>query len=229
MNYLTYKKSLQRLSETYRSELFRVMDFWTTKAIDHEFGGYFCALDRGGNVIDTDKGVWQTGRFAWMLAHLYNNLEKCNEWLQLSKHGIDFLEKHAYDENGKMYFHMTREGKPVRMRRYAFSESFASIAYAEYAKASGDRTYAEKAIHAFENFIAYNTGKIPVAPKFVEYTRALKSIGFPMIGIVTAQVLRDTIQYEKANEIISQFINEIEQDFVNKDFQVVMENIGKKW
>ncbi|MBN2279317.1 MAG: AGE family epimerase/isomerase [Candidatus Marinimicrobia bacterium] len=227
MNYLTHEKSLQRLSETYKAELFRVMDFWTTMAIDHEFGGYFCALDRSGNVIDTDKGVWQTGRFAWMLAHLYNNFEKRDEWLQLSKHGIDFLEKHAYDEKGKLFFHLTREGKPVRMRRYAFSESFAAIAFAEYAKATGNESYAKKAIHAFENFIAYNTGKFSVEPKFVESTRAMKSIGFPMIGIVTAQVLRDTIHYENANEIITKFINEIERDFVNPEFQAVMENVGK--
>ena len=227
MNYLADKKSLQKLSEIYKSELLRVMDFWTKNAIDKEHGGYFCALARNGEVIDTDKGVWQTGRFAWMLAHLYNNLEKREEWLELSKHGIDFLEKHAYDEDGKMYFHLTRDGKPVRMRRYAFSESFAAIAYGEYAKASGDKSYAEKAIHVFKNFISYNTEKIHVEPKFVESTRSVKSIGFPMIGIVTAQVLRDTIQYDKADEIITKFIDEIERDFINPEFQVVMENIGK--
>ncbi len=227
MNYLADKKSLQKLSEIYKSELLRVMDFWTKNAIDKEHGGYFYALARNGEVIDTDKGVWQTGRFAWMLAHLYNNLEKREEWLELSKHGIDFLEKHAYDEDGKMYFHLTRDGKPVRMRRYAFSESFAAIAYGEYAKASGDKSYAEKAIHVFKNFISYNTGKIHVESKFVESTRSMKSIGFPMIGIVTAQVLRDTIQYDKADEIITKFIDEIERDFINPEFQVVMENIGK--
>ena len=30
------------------------------------------------------------------------------------------------------------KGRPLRMRRYVFSESFAAIAYAAYAKATGD-------------------------------------------------------------------------------------------
>ena len=33
----------------------------------------------------------------------------------------------------------TRDGKPLRMRRYYFSETFTIIAAAEYSKASGDK------------------------------------------------------------------------------------------
>jgi len=41
--------------------------------------------------------------------------------------------------------HATREGKPIRKRRYAFSESFAAIAYGELAQATGeDRYYARR-------------------------------------------------------------------------------------
>ncbi len=46
------------------------------------------------------------------------------------RHGIDFLEKHCYDEQGKLYFIVDEKGDPVRMRRYVYSESFAAIAYA---------------------------------------------------------------------------------------------------
>ncbi len=52
------------------------------------------SLDYDGTVIDTDKGVWQQGRFTWMLATLYNEVEKRNEWLDLAIHGADFLENH---------------------------------------------------------------------------------------------------------------------------------------
>ena len=33
------------------------------------------SLDRDGTVVDTDKGVWQQGRFTWLLGELYNNVE----------------------------------------------------------------------------------------------------------------------------------------------------------
>ena len=35
-----------------------------------------------------------------------------------------------------MFFHVTREGQPIRKRRYAFSEAFAAIAFAAHYKAS---------------------------------------------------------------------------------------------
>lgn len=43
------------------------------------------------------------------------------------------------------------DGTPLRKRRYVFSESFAAIAMAEYSKASGDKTYAEKALKLFKD------------------------------------------------------------------------------
>ena len=49
-----------------------------------------------------------------------------------------------------MYFEVTAEGTPLRKRRYIFSESFAAIAMSEYAIASGDQTYAVKALDLFK-------------------------------------------------------------------------------
>ena len=48
------------------------------------------------------------------------------------------------------------DGRPIRKRRYAFSESFAAIAYGEYAKATGSSEYADKARRAFQGFIDQN-------------------------------------------------------------------------
>ena len=52
--------------------------------------------------------------------------------------------------DGRMYFEVTAEGTPLRKRRYIFSESFAAIAMSEYAIASGDQTYAVKALDLFK-------------------------------------------------------------------------------
>ena len=49
-----------------------------------------------------------------------------------------------------MFFEVTDNGEPIRKRRYVFSESFAAIAMAEYAQATGDKTYAEKALKIFK-------------------------------------------------------------------------------
>ena len=92
-------------------------------------------LNRQGKVIDTDKGVWQTGRFSWILATLFNEVSQSEQWLKAAKHGISFLEKHCFDSDGRMFFVVDKKGNPVRKRRYLFSESFAAIAFAAYFKA----------------------------------------------------------------------------------------------
>ena len=100
-----------------------VIPFWIKHSVDDEYGGYMFCVDRDGSRIDTDKGVWQQGRFAWMLATLYNSVEPRPEWLALAKHGLDFLRRYGFDSDGRMFFHLTRDGRPVRKRRYFFSEA----------------------------------------------------------------------------------------------------------
>ena len=50
-----------------------------------------------------------------------------------------------------MFFEVTASGEPIRKRRYVFSETFAAIAMAEYAIASAERAYAEKALNLFKD------------------------------------------------------------------------------
>ena len=110
------------------------------------------SLDRDGTIVDTDKSIWFQGRASWMFATLYNTVDTNQDWIEASKSGIDFLSRHGGDATGKLYFLVTKEGKPLRMRRYAYSESFAAIANAAYARAVGD---ARAAIDAVKFFKAY--------------------------------------------------------------------------
>jgi N-acylglucosamine 2-epimerase len=121
--------SREKFISIYRNGLLDdVIPFWIRNCVDRDHGGFMMSLDRGGKVIDTDKGVWQQGRFTWLLGELYNNVEERDEWLELAKHGAKFMDDHCFDvSDGRMWFHLTREGDPIRKRRYAFSESFAAI------------------------------------------------------------------------------------------------------
>ena len=220
------KQTIQNYLETYKTGLLEdIIPFWSKHCIDWEDGGFTFCLDRDGTVIDTDKGVWQTGRFTWMILTLYNEVEQKEEWLNIGKHGIDFLEKHCYDENGKMYFIVDKKGDPIRMRRYVFSESFAAIAYAAYYKASGIEEYRDKAKEAFDTFLRYNTLPGLIPPKFTE-KRKMRGMGGPMIGIVTAQELRKNLGDESYTDQITKWMDEIRQYFINEEYQAVMETVG---
>ena len=83
-------------------------------------------------------------------------------------------------------------GAPIRKRRYAFTESFAAIAYGEYAKATGSDEYSEKARRAFQVFVDHSLSPKDVQPKFTD-SRPVIGLGFPMISIITCQELRDSI------------------------------------
>jgi N-acylglucosamine 2-epimerase len=212
--------------KTYKEGLLEnIIPFWIKYSIDKEHGGFLFCLDKDGTVIDTDKGVWQTGRFTWMLGTLYNEVEQREEWLELAKHGADFLTNHCFDTDGRMFFQVTKEGKPVRKRRYVFSESFAAIAYSTLYKATGEEQYKKKALECFDIYMRYSTTAGLIPPKFSE-ERQMRGMGGPMIGIVTAQELRKNLNDESFTDLINGWIHEIEKYFIKPEYKAVMETVG---
>lgn len=219
----------EELLAIYRNGLLEdTMPFWLDHCVDHQHGGFTMALDRTGQVVDTDKGVWQQGRFTWLLGELYNNLEARDEWLTLARHGAEFLLQHCFDaSDGRMWFHVTQDGKPIRKRRYAFSESFAAIAFAELAKATGETAYAEHAVKTFHRFVQHNLDPVDTPKKFTDH-RQTRSLGFPMIAIATAQELRESIDFADANQWIDRSIETIQRFHLKPELNCVMETVGRQ-
>lgn len=220
------KQELNNLKDFYRHQLLKdTIPFWFPRSYDHAHGGFLLMRDADGSLIDDDKAVWIQGRATWLLSTLYNTVEPQEEWLQGAKLGYDFLNQHCFDTDGRMFFHVTREGKPIRKRRYYFSETFYVIAAAAYAKATGDEHAAAKAREVFGQCIAFATQPGMITPKFTD-VRPAKGIGVPMIMMNTAQQLRATIGDERCDAWIDHWINEIERDFVKHDIRCVMEHVA---
>jgi N-acylglucosamine 2-epimerase len=119
-------QDLRPLLTVYRDGLLHdTLPFWIPRAIDREHGGYITSLDEDGTVIHTDKPVWFQGRFAWLFATLYSTVERRAQWLELARHGIEFMNRCCFDAEGRMFFSVTREGRPLRRRRYLYAEIFA--------------------------------------------------------------------------------------------------------
>ena len=220
---------IDELAGVYRDGLLSdTLPFWIKHCIDREHGGFMTSLDRDGSLVDTDKGVWQQGRFTWLLGELYNNVEPREEWLELAKHGARFIDNHCFDPtDGRMWFQVSREGESIRKRRYAFSESFAAIAYGELAKATGEEEYGKKATLAFRRFVDHNLNPQGVEPKFTK-ARPTKALAFPMIAIATAQELRESIGLPEADEWIDRSIETIRTDHLNEELECVLETVGPK-
>ena len=220
------KQELEDLRDFYRSSLLEdTLPFWMPGIVDEEFGGYLSIRDRDGSLIDDDKSVWLQGRFAWMLATLCNTVEKKDEWLSAAKSGVEFLKAHCFDEDGQMFFLVTREGKPLRKRRYFYSEAFAVMAFAAYGKASGNEMWLEEARKLFAKCMDYMDGRVSTGESKWTDERKLKGIGVPMIFLQVAQVLAANGGDELAERKINGFIEEI-REFVRDDIECVMEQIG---
>jgi N-acylglucosamine 2-epimerase len=219
------------LGALYRSTLLDdVIPFWLRHGMDVEHGGILTALDRYGSVLDTDKSIWFQGRSAWMFGTLYDSVEKRPEWLDGARSCVEFIRAHGEGPEGKLYFTVTRDGKPLRMRRYVYSESFAAIANAVFAKITGDGRASADAIRYFETYLRYSFTPGVMAPKSEPDTRPAKGIGPLMIGIATAQELRANLGDLKiagntCTEWIDRWISEIERDFLKPELEVLMETV----
>ncbi len=217
----------QQLAEFYRRSLLDdCVPFWFPRSVDQERGGFLHCLDRDGSVVDTDKSVWAQGRMTWMLLTLYNTVERRPQWLEWAESGLRFLERHCFDTDGRMFFHVTREGRPIRKRRYAFSESFAAIACAAHARATGDGRSAARAFELFEFFTRWNFTPGLMPAKFTDARPAI-GMGPRMIAIVTAQELRANLGADpRLTAWIDRCIEEIRSHFVKPELGAVMEMVA---
>ncbi len=215
------------LLEAYRDGLLHdTLPFWFPRAVDTEHGGYVTSLDQDGTWLQTDKSVWFQGRGAWLLSTLYNTVEPRPEWLAWAKSGIDFLQRHCFDSDGRMFFLVTREGRPLRKRRYLFSETFAIIALAAYGVAAKQESCIKQALDLFQMVLKYHRTPGLLPPKTIPETRPAKGLAMPMILTVTAQELRKATNHPLCTEVIDQCAAENQRNFLKPEFRCVLEMVG---
>ena len=220
------KEYIKQWAESYKRDLTEnIMPFWMEHGWDKVNGGVYTCLDRDGSLMDSTKSVWFQGRFAFICAYAYNNVEKNPLWLEAAKSTLDFIEKHCFDKNGRMYFSVTADGKPLRMRRYVFSETFAAIAMSEYALATGEQKYAERAMQIFEDTQRFLTTPGILAPKFEE-TVQLQSHSIIMILINVGSCIRKVINDPKLTQQIDDSIAKLKKYFMHPEFKCLLETVG---
>ncbi len=221
-------KYLSYWAECYREDLVEnIMPFWMQHGVDREHGGVYTCVDRDGTLMDTTKSVWFQGRFAYICAYAYNNIEQRAEWLDAAKSTIDFIEAHCFDTDRHMFFEVKADGTPLRKRRYVFSESFAAIAMAEYSKATGDKSYADKAMQIFRDMRRMLTTPGLLEPKYLP-TMEAQGHSITMILINVANVLRQVCDDPELEEQTDLSIKALAQYFIHPEYKALLETVGPK-
>lgn len=219
-NYLNYWADL------YKTDLTEdIMPFWLKNGLDRVNGGVYTCLDRDGSLMDTTKSVWFQGRFAFICAYAYNTVEQRPEWLEAARLTLDFIEEHCFDTDGRMFFEVMADGTPLRKRRYIFSESFAAIAMAEYARATGDKSYAEKALALFKTMRRFLNTPGLLEPKYLSTLQA-QGHSITMIMINVASRIKMVAEDAELDEQITASVAAIEKYFVHPEFKALLEMVG---
>ena len=220
------REYLQEWAGRYKTDLTtNILPFWLTHGLDRRHGGIYTCLDRDGTLMDTTKSVWFQGRFAFVCAFAYNHVERNPEWLEAARVTLEFIEKHCFDTDGRMYFEVMADGTPLRKRRYVFSETFATIAMAEYAKATGSQEWAHKALELFKrtrHFI-HTPGILP--PKYLP-AQPSQGHSVTMILINTAARVRDMLPDPALDAQIEESIDALRRYFIHPEFKALLETVG---
>lgn len=224
---MNVKEYIKSWAESYKKDLTEnIMPFWMKYGLDRENGGVYTCVDRDGSLMDTTKSVWFQGRFAFICSFAYNNVEKNQEWLDAAKSTLEFIENHCFDEQGHMYFSVTAEGKPLRKRRYVFSETFAAIAMSEYALATGDQHWAKRAIQVFED-----TQRFLATPGFLpaKFEADVKRQGHSIVMILinVGSCIRKVVNDPKLTQQIDESIEKLKKYFIHPEFKCLLETVGE--
>ncbi len=221
------KQLLFDLKELYKTSLIDdVIPFWMKYGVDHEYGGFYNYLGRDGTVLHTDKVVRHLGRFTFLYALFYNKIEKRQGWLDLAFHGADFIDKYGFDIDGRAFYEVTRDGRPVRKRRYVITENYTAMAYAQLAIATGDDMWKAKARKIYNTILMYYRNPDLLPAKYYPNTRPIKGHNIPMIIVCTTQQMRLMGDEQLYQDTIDFCLDQVYNNFLKPEKKALLEVVN---
>ena len=215
------------LEQQYRNALLNdVLPFWEAHSVDREQGGFFTCLGRDGSVFDTDKFLWLQARQVWTFSMLYSRLEHRATWLQLARHGAEFLQRHGRDGEGNWYFSLARDGRPLVQPYNIFSDCFAAMAFSQCALAANDEAAKQIAERTYRNILRRKDDPKGKYSKAVPGTRPIISLALPMILANLTLELEWLLERGTFDEGIDTCLREVFSLFLDEGTQLLHEQVG---
>jgi N-acylglucosamine 2-epimerase len=202
-----------------------VLPFWETHSLDQEYGGYFTCLDRMGNVYDSDKFVWLQARQVWTFSMLYNRLERRQAWLDIARHGAEFLRRHGRDCEGNWYFALDRQGRPLVQPYNIFSDVFAAMAFSQYSLATGDESARQIALDTYRNVWRRKDNPKGKYSKAVPGARPLQPFAIPMILSNLALEMEGLLDAAEVWRSVDRCVDEVMSRFVDQRRGLIYEYV----
>ena len=142
------------------------------------------------------------------------------------EHGSQFLEKYGHDKDGNWYFSLNREGKPLIAPYNIFSDCFATMAFGQLSKATGNDRYARIAVDTFKNILKRSENPKGIYNKAIRDTRPLKGFSLPMILCNLSLEIEHLLERDFVDETIDRCIHELMEVFYDKQSGLIRENVN---
>jgi N-acylglucosamine 2-epimerase len=221
------RATFRETANLYRTALLEdVIPFWMRHSPDEANGGFFTCLDRDGTVFDTDKFVWLQGRQVWMLAKMYNEVERRSDWLDLARLGADFLRSFGRDGKGDWYFALTREGEPLVQPYNIFSDCFAAMAFGALAQAAEDEESAVMARKTYARILDRRANPAGKYNKLHPGTRPMTGLALPMILSNLTLELESVLAAEEVERQCADAVERIFGLFLDPELGVLHESVA---
>src|SRR5690606_27715824 len=221
-----HNREFEKYINLYRDNLLEdVVPFWMKNSLDKDYGGYFACLERDGSVFDTDKFIWLQCRQVWCFSMLYNTVEKKQEWLDVALHGADFLIKNGRDSEGNWFFSLNREGKALTQPHNIFSDCFATMAFGQLYKATGEKRFADIAVDTFNSILSRKDNPKGKYNKAVDGTRPIEGFSLPMILSNLVMEVEHLLEPALVEKTIQEAIHSVMNVFYQPDLGLILENV----
>lgn len=158
---------------------------------------------------------------------LYNNVEKNQQWLDCAVQGAEFLKTYGHDGNWDFYFSLDRKGNPLVQPYNIFSNTFACMAFAQLAKATGNDEYAQIARRIFGRILERRSNPKGQWCKAYPGTRPMKDFALPMIICNMALEIEDILEDKSVLEqTIDTCLHEVFDVFYKPELGCMLENVS---
>ena len=137
-----------------------LLPYWSTKMIDSVNGGFYGRVDREEKVYpDAEKGGILNARLLWTFSSAFRVLGD-SSYLHLANRAKDYIMTYFIDrEYGGGYRTVKANGEPGDTRKHILTESYFIYAFAEYYRATGDKSVLDEAIKIFDLIEKYALDK----------------------------------------------------------------------
>ncbi|MEW2920594.1 AGE family epimerase/isomerase [Muricauda sp. ANG21] len=142
---------LQVLKSELRTELDRILNYWSNHTLDFDHGGFLGQIDHWNNVVpNAPKGIILNTRILWSFSAASNHL-KTNEHQFICDRAYDYLKDYFKDPvHSGVFWELDYTGNPINTRKQIYAQAFAIYALSEYYIFSKNEDAKQWAIQLFE-------------------------------------------------------------------------------